>query len=241
VIVSGLLVSVRSVAEAKAAVAGGAAIVDVKEPARGPLGRADPQVWSEVRRVVPESIPVSVALGELHEWIDPGGLDASDFAGVAFRKLGLAGAAPHWRRDWERIRRGMGAGPLWIAVAYADWRLAGAPHPDEVLEAALGADDCGGLLVDTWDKTRRNRLDASWGAWLARARAAGRLTVLSGSLDETSIAELVKLNPDYFGVRGAACRVNDRLAAIDSRRVARLVRAAAGTGDVGFAMRPALP
>ncbi|MGI9178650.1 MAG: (5-formylfuran-3-yl)methyl phosphate synthase, partial [Pirellulales bacterium] len=37
----GLLVSVRSVEEAIEAVEGTAAIVDIKEPSRGPLGRAD--------------------------------------------------------------------------------------------------------------------------------------------------------------------------------------------------------
>ena len=36
-----LLVSVRDAAEAGNAVAGGAALIDVKEPARGALGRAD--------------------------------------------------------------------------------------------------------------------------------------------------------------------------------------------------------
>ena len=37
----GLLVSVRSGAEAEAALAGGADLIDVKEPTRGALGRAD--------------------------------------------------------------------------------------------------------------------------------------------------------------------------------------------------------
>ena len=35
----GLLVSVRSAAEAATALAGGADLIDVKEPSRGPLGR----------------------------------------------------------------------------------------------------------------------------------------------------------------------------------------------------------
>ena len=37
---SGLLVSVRNVEEALAALEGGASLIDVKEPSRGPLGRA---------------------------------------------------------------------------------------------------------------------------------------------------------------------------------------------------------
>ena len=61
----GLLVSVRSAPEARAACRGGATVIDVKEPARGPLGRADAPTWRAVRAVVPEAVPVSVALGEL--------------------------------------------------------------------------------------------------------------------------------------------------------------------------------
>ena len=61
----GLLVSVRSASEGVVAVLGGASVVDVKEPDRGPLGRADASVWRETRRVVPPAIPVSVALGEI--------------------------------------------------------------------------------------------------------------------------------------------------------------------------------
>ncbi len=90
-----LLVSVRSAEEARAAVRGGAAIIDVKEPARGPLGRADAVVWSQVRAVVPAAIPVSIALGELSECsVD----DQPFFNGISYRKVGLAGAG----RDWER-------------------------------------------------------------------------------------------------------------------------------------------
>src|SRR5205807_1071510 len=63
-----LLVSVRSPDEALAAIKGGADIIDVKEPAHGPLGRADAAVWRAVREAVPPSIPVSVALGEWDEW-----------------------------------------------------------------------------------------------------------------------------------------------------------------------------
>ncbi len=104
---AGLLVSVRSAEEAKAAVEGGATVIDVKEPDRGPLGRASAATWRAVRHVVPPAIPVSVALGELRDW---GGMGKGDLNGIAFRKLGLAGAGRDWRADWAEIRRGRRAG-----------------------------------------------------------------------------------------------------------------------------------
>ena len=45
-----LLVSVRSAAEAEAALSGGASVIDVKEPTRGALGRADDAVIADVVR-----------------------------------------------------------------------------------------------------------------------------------------------------------------------------------------------
>jgi uncharacterized protein (UPF0264 family) len=218
----GLLVSVRSAVEARAAVEGGATIIDIKEPANGPLGRADASVWSDVRRVVPREIPVSVALGELND-LDVDMLTSHDWSGISYRKIGLAGAGSDWAARWEMVRDRL-AGPPWVAVAYADWREAEAPEPAEVVAVALKVPDCVGLLVDTWDKSRRTPLDESWSSIVARVRAAGKLVVLAGGLDRAAIQSLARLRPDYFAVRGAACFGGDRLAAIDPARVAALAR-----------------
>jgi (5-formylfuran-3-yl)methyl phosphate synthase len=229
---AGLLVSVRSAREAEAALAGGAALIDVKEPDHGPLGCAEPSVWREVRGVVPAEVAVSVALGELGDWARgerrPAGHEP--FAGLAYRKLGLAGSGPsQWQAEWADLRLAWGAGPAWIAVVYADWTRARAPDPDAILEVALQADDCAGILIDTWDKSGPGPLsaDAIWHRWFARARQGRRpfLITLAGGLDATSIARLAPLRPDFFAVRGAACSAGDRRATIDRGRVARLVRA----------------
>ena len=59
-----LLVSVRSAEEVSAALAGGADIIDAKEPARGSLGAVDPEVLSAIAAGTPGSVPLSVALGD---------------------------------------------------------------------------------------------------------------------------------------------------------------------------------
>lgn len=235
-----LLVSVRSATEARAALTGGAALIDVKEPDRGPLGRADVSVWNEVRQAVPSGTPVSLALGELSEWLDGaehGGDGASAdpyddpvrYRGFSFRKLGLAGAATDsdWASAWSRVVRRYGHGPSWVAVLYADWQRARAPHPDRVLDVALAMDDCHGVMIDTWDKDRPAPIEPAWHAWLERARAAGRLTAVAGSIDLERMRQLARLHPDIIAVRGAACIDGDRHGLIDPERVARLVRAAA--------------
>jgi len=229
--VAKLLVSVRSAVEAQAAVAGGAAIVDVKEPSRGPLGRAPSSVWAAVRDVVPPSIPVSVALGELNEWYDgvPLEVPRSTWSRIRFCKLGLSHAPADWRDRWRNLRRRLGystgPSPAWVAVVYIDWQSALAPDPDAVIRSATEIRECRGVLFDTWDKSRGTRVDDTWKGRFALVRASGRFVALAGSLDAGAIARFAPLEPDIFAVRGAACLDGDRDAAIDPERVARLVRA----------------
>ena len=83
-----LLVSVRSAEEARAALAGGADLIDIKEPAHGALGAADRAAMIAIVAAVAGHVPVSAALGEL---ANPAQLDASLAGQIAFAKFGLAG------------------------------------------------------------------------------------------------------------------------------------------------------
>jgi uncharacterized protein (UPF0264 family) len=235
--VAKLLVSVRSKAEALAALAGGATIIDVKEPRNGSLGRAPFDVWREVSEVVPQQIPVSVALGELNDWsaVTAGEVPPGAWARVHFRKLGLAHAPPDWIDWWQRLRRQWsswgGFQPAWVAVVYIDWQTAGAPHPESIIQAASTITECQGVLFDTWDKSRGPGIDLTWMGHVNRVRNSGRFVAVAGSLDVDAIRRLAPLKPDIFAVRGSACAGGDRLGPIDSERVSVLSRAAAGRGS----------
>jgi len=218
--------------EARAAVAGGAAIIDVKEPLHGPLGRATADVWRQVRSVVDERVPVSVALGELNEWFVPGApvLIPWDATAIAYVKLGLSDASPRWQERWWVLRNQLAAAgsgsPLWVAVVYADWQKARAPRPGAVIGEALEVDDCHGVLFDTWDKSGPSPLDASWKEMTDRVRERGRFLALAGRIDVEAIEKLASLEPDIIAVRGAACVGGDRLGVVEIERVARLAEAA---------------
>src|SRR5438270_10243995 len=146
--IPGLLVSVRSVAEAEIALAGGAAIIDVKEPSRGPLGRADDAAIADIVGCVDGRAPVSAALGEL---IDTTVVNVP--TGLTYCKLGLAGCA---NRDWRGtltrlLDSGLGPGnsPQLVIAAYADWTQAAAPPLAEVCAFAQSRPG-NVLLVDTF-------------------------------------------------------------------------------------------
>jgi uncharacterized protein (UPF0264 family) len=229
--VARLLVSVRSAREAMRAVEAGADIIDVKEPARGSLGRADALVWKDVAKVLPPGLPLSVALGELSEWVRPDEtvLLAEAWSRISFRKLGLAGAGRNWRSAWRdlRLRLDGEQGPAWIAVAYTDWRAASAPDPYAVLEVASETPSVLGVMLDTWSKSEPFRVNAAWIDWAHQARDAKLSLAIAGGQDRETLPGLAAIAPDVVGVRGAVCRGGRRLGDLDPSRVAELAKVAA--------------
>jgi uncharacterized protein (UPF0264 family) len=225
--VTGLLVSVRSAAEAAVALEAGADVLDVKEPAHGPLGKADDGVIADVLRAVAGRVPVSVALGELRDGCDDDWrLDNIVPPGASFAKLGLAGCR-HWP-DWpQRLAVAMSRLPARVtpvAVAYADWQTAGAPPLEEVLRQG-GRLGCGAALLDTYEKRCGGLFDhCSAGEvadWIALAQRLGMRAVVAGSLSVQTAARAAAFCPDYIAVRGAACR-GGRAGRLDGQRIAAL-------------------
>ena len=159
--------------------AGGASIIDVKEPSRGALGRSDACVWEAVRVAVPRSMPLSVALGELNEWLGsaPPQIHASAWAGIDFCKLGLAVPPADWRQHWGEVRNELQSRatpfPAWVAVVYLDWKAARAPHPDAIIDAAAELPEIRAVLFDTWRKSSGALLDRRWKPLVERAQNQG--------------------------------------------------------------------
>ena len=229
-LLSKLLVSVRDVAEAQAALAGGAALIDIKEPARGALGRADDATIRSIVETVAGRAAVSAALGE---WVDGGALPD---AALDYVKWGLAGGARHadWQQALRRLLRVQGR-PRVVLAAYADWQCAQAPSVEDVFQLAAEQPDSV-LLVDTCCKDRGGPggrrptlLD-----WLPpdcvidlceRCRDAGVRIALAGSLGLAEIEVLRDAAPDWFAVRGAVCSGGDRGAAVQVEKVRQLVDA----------------
>ena len=182
-----LLVSVRSAVEAQAAVAGGAAIVDVKEPSQGPLGRASIFRLARGARHRATVDTGERCSGRAQRMVRRRavGYSARSWSGVGFCKLGLSHAPPNWSERWQSLRRRLGESTspslAWVAVVYTDWQSAQAPDPDAVIEAATAMNECRGVLFDTCDKSRGTEIDDTWKARIARGaglgpvRRAGRL------------------------------------------------------------------
>ena len=230
-----LLVSVRSVVEAAAALEGGAHLIDVKEPLHGSLGRAGDAVIAAVIECVAGQRPVSAALGELANSAE---LTAYPGPGLAYAKWGLFGMGnrPDWRQSWwTACRRMAEANALCrvVLVSYADWQWAGAPSVAEV-SAFAREQPRSVLLVDTFQKAPRletglvptllDLLPLSEIIDLCRScQEAGVRVALAGSLGAMQIARLSLACPDWFAVRGAVCEGGRREAVVSARKVRELV------------------
>jgi (5-formylfuran-3-yl)methyl phosphate synthase len=219
-----LLVSVRDAREAEIAIAEGVDLIDVKEPARGALGAADARTLEAIARSVAGRAPLSAALGELLEAISMPPRLASQ---LRYAKFGLAGCARHgdWKDRWQRAIANLPAGVSAVAVAYADVNAAHSPEVETVLANARAV-GCAAVLFDTFGKSEGSLVDhlglSRLNHLIAEARRVGLLTVVAGGLNGQRIRQILPLEPDYVGVRGAACR-GDRSGRLDRRRVSKLV------------------
>lgn len=231
-----LLVSVTDAAEAAEATAGGAQIIDVKDPGAGSLGRAPADWVQAIRGVTPPRLPVSAALGD-------GPFEAQAVAeaarvlsdsGAQYVKVGLrdttrSAALAVLRAVRERLPASVGL----IAVAFADAQRARCLLPAE-LTAVAEAARAQGCLLDTAIKDGRGLLEwldeAALGAFVADCRTRGLLCGLAGSLTAADVPRVAAIDSDIVGVRSAACvgdRVHGRVSRERVAALARLMRAEA--------------
>ncbi len=252
-----LLASVTDVEEARLALTGGADVLDVKDPRRGPLGACAPETLRAivaVRDAATSRTPVSAALGDI---ADPGDIVAraaeAAACGADFLKVGLRG--PRDPSDAAAVLRGVvgaveaasrrrettpgpgGSRVRVVAAAYADAAEIGSLLPDRLPEAAErgGADGC---LIDTALKDGRTLLDHLAPEALRRlvsdCHRRGLLCALSGSLRADQVAEVAALGPDLIGARGALC-AGGRQGRLDPLRLRAFRRALRMAKPVGAA------
>jgi dihydroneopterin aldolase len=196
------LASVRDAAEAATALDAGADIIDLKEPRRGALGALDPDATRSIVALTGGRVPVSATIGDLpmHPQLIGDAVLEKAACGVDYVKFGLFPEGDP-RRCLAALRPLAQRVPL-IVVLFAD-RL---PNFDSVTASAdMGA---AGLMLDTADKGKslRAHLDpVALKNFVTQARAHGLTVGLAGSLAAADVPELLRLDPDLLGFRGALC------------------------------------
>ena len=232
-----LLVSVSDSDEAAAALAGGADIIDAKDPAAGPLGAVAIAMLRQISTAVGTARFVTAAIGDAGEKdaVERAAF-ASATAGARLVKVGFAGTGD--RQTVEALLRaairGASAGCdrcSVVAVAYADADRVASISPDLLIDAAAAA-GASGILLDTAIKSgpglRGLVTPEALTAWVARARQRGLMVALAGRLQLDDLDFVREAGADVAGVRGAACD-GGRQGRISVEKVRALRRACEGS------------
>ena len=230
-----LLVSAANGDDALAALAGGADIIDTKDPAAGALGAVSLEVFRQIHSLVAGARPVSAALSDAIDEIAIERL-AREYseAGAAFVKVGFAGIA-----DAERVRSLIAAaaagarraGPLnqagVVVVTYADHTCIAR----EVFVRLAARSGAAGVLIDTADKhgpgLRGLMSTSDLKACADSAHEAGLVIAAAGKLTIDDLEWVHECGADVAGVRGAACE-HSRTSRVVAERVRVLRDAVAG-------------
>ena len=209
-----LLVSVANAREAKAALDGGADLIDAKDPWSGALGAVSLDTLQDIHAVVRGARPVTAALGDA---FDETMVERAAFeyaaAGAAFVKIGfasIASASHATQLTSAAVRGARGAEGSCgvVAVAYADTGGLTSLAPGALIDTAARAGAMG-VLLDTADKSgpglRQLMTARDLGAWVAGAHNARLIVALAGKLATSDLALVRDAGADIAGVRGAAC------------------------------------
>ncbi len=221
--------------EAVEAVAGGADIIDVKNPKEGALGASFPWVIKRIREVTPKNLEVSCTLGDLPNL--PGSIALAAFGaaltGVDYIKVSLHGIRTLAEATYliiNVVKAAKSHNPsIKVAVTgFADAQRIGSIKPSLVPQVASegGADIA---MLDTGIKDGKNLLNfmelEPLRVFVNEAHDYGLKAALAGSLRKGDLPLICALRVDIIGIRGATCTGEDRVnGSVSKKKVAEIVK-----------------
>lgn len=229
-VVMKLLVSPTNPGGAKAAVGGGADIIDVKNPKEGSLGASFPWMIEDIKEVLPGSVELSATLGDLD--YKPGTASLAAFGlsrlGVDYVKAGFFGIKEKEQaEDMAKKLIKAADGTKLVLAGYADYQEVGSISPLLLPEIAAEA-GAYGVMIDTAVKDGTTLFshmkEADLQKFIDDAHAHNLTAALAGSLRFDNVLKLKEMGADIAGVRGAVCTNGDRVnGSISEEKVRGLV------------------
>lgn len=207
--------------EATEAIAGGADIIDVKNPQEGALGANFPWVIKRIREIAPKHIQVSCAVGEVPNL--PGSISLAALGaaslGVDYIKVGLRGLrtpqeVSYLLKNVNKAAKECNPKIKVVAVGYADADRIDSINPLLIPEIAFKT-EVDVAMIDTAIKDDKNIFSFLTAKQLEKfvdsAHDLGLEAALAGSLKKQDLLIVYSLGADVAGLRGAACTNNDRI------------------------------
>jgi uncharacterized protein (UPF0264 family) len=233
-----LLISPVDEKEAVEVIAGGADIIDVKNPKEGALGANFPWVIKRIREITPKNVEVSCTLGDVPNL--PGAISLAALGaattGVDYVKAGLYGLktkedAVYLMKNVSRAVRDCSSSIKVVATGYADAERIGSVNPMLIPDIARKA-EADIAMIDTAVKDGRNLFTFlpinSLRSFVNAAHHQGLKAALAGSLRKEDLPTAYALGADVVGLRGAACthgdRVDGRITRVTVKELVEVVR-----------------
>lgn len=226
-----LLISPMNVKEASEAIAGGADIIDVKNPREGALGANFPWVIRQIRELTPSSRQVSCALGDVPNL--PGSVSLAAYAaaalGVDYVKVGLYGLktaeeAVYLLQNVNKAAKQCNPKIKVAAAGYADSKRIDGLDPLLIPEVARDA-QVDVAMLDTAVKDGKSLFNfqnpPQLEEFVDRSHSLGLEVALAGSLRKEDLPVIYRLGADIVGLRGAACTRSDRVRGEMTRELVR--------------------
>ena len=243
-----LLISPINENEALEAIAGGADIIDVKNPKEGALGANYPWVIKRIKEITPKNLEVSCTLGEVGNFPGSVSLAALGAAslGVDYIKVGLYGIktpeeAIFLLQNVSRAAKECNPKIKIAVTGYADAERIGAIDPLLIPEIAHKA-QVDVAMIDTSVKDGKNLFDYLTKEKLKKfvdsAHGFGLKAALAGSLRKQDLPLIQGIAADIAGLRSAACSNNNRVTGqINRTLVSELVEVLRQTKTQAFVKR----
>jgi uncharacterized protein (UPF0264 family) len=223
-----------NIVEARAALAGGADILDVKNPKEGSLGANFPWAIRAVVDLAGGRVPVSATIGDLDYKPGTASLAAlgAAISGADYVKAGLLGVKT--QSQAEKMLEGIvkavkdfDPSKKVVAAGYSDYSRAGCVSP-MLLPAAAAKAGADLVMVDTAIKDGRPTFEfmseQELKDFISLGHAEGLEVALAGTIGFEHLEMLKRLTPDIIGVRGIVCG-GDRRSAIRAELVEKLRQA----------------
>ncbi len=227
-----LMISVLSRAEAHEAMAGGADILDVKNPAEGSLGAQPPHVIRKIKDLAYGKIEISAAIGDMPNLPGTAALAALGAAvcGADYIKVGLRG--PQTEAEavvlLREVRQAVSEFQMSVvAAAYADFQRAGTIDPRSLPDLSVSA-GVQGCLLDTAIKDGQPLFafiaPQSLRVLAEQAHEAGLFFGVAGALRGEHLKLVRDIGADIAGLRSAVCRHQMRSGPLDAAQIRQLRR-----------------
>lgn len=227
-----LLVSPRDLKETKEAIAGGADIIDIKNPIEGSLGANFPWIIKEIIALKSGSIEFSATIGDLYNLPGTAALAALGAAscGVDYVKAGLyevntTKEATKLSEVIVKAVKEFDSNVKVVLAGYADYSEINSIAPIELPLIAYNT-KADYVMIDTKIKNGKTLLDHmsenELKTFTSEAHKYNLGVALGGSLNKTHVQLLKKLKVDVMGVRGAVCDKDRTKGTIRAEKVKEL-------------------